>query len=202
MTDLKTVWITQPSEVNAMSTLAEVRARASRFQTGIRWRNVALYAYSAFSIIVSSWLLARGAFPALKYPMMLMVAAHLLVLWQINRRITARRMPGDMAAQPALDFHREQLEHQARGLSHAWLWYMLPFLVPFLWELAIWLHRIETHAIPCKMDLATCHTAQTHGFISTVLLAICFWTAVLLAFSRAALRVRLQIERLNALKAE
>jgi hypothetical protein len=134
--------------------------------------------------------------------MLLMVAAHLLVLWQINRRITVRRLPDDMAAQPALDFHRQQLERQAHGLSHAWLWYMMPFLVPFVWELAIWLHRIQSHAIPCKMDAAACHTAQAHGFISTILLAVFFWTAVLLAFSRAALKVQLQIERLNALKAE
>jgi hypothetical protein len=193
MTDFKAVWITQPLEVNAMSTLAEVRARADRFQSGIRWRNVALYAYSAFSIIFSFWLLARGAFPAIKYPMLLMVAAHLLVLWQINRRITARRLPGDMAAQPALAFHRQQLERQARGLSHAWLWYMMPFLVPFVWELGIMLHRIQTGALPPQ---------SFRLFVFFIVVAVCFWTAVLLAFSRAALRVQLQIERLNALKAE
>jgi hypothetical protein len=192
MTDPKTVWITQPLEVNAMSTLTEVRARADRFQAGIRWRNVALYAYSAFSIIVSFWLLARGALPHINYPMMLMVAAHLLVLWQINRRITARRLPGDMAAQPALDFHRQQLERQSRGLSHAWLWYMTPFLVPFVWELGIGLHRIHTGAAPPQ---------NLRPIVFYIVVGVCFWTAVLLAFSRAKLRVQLQIERLNALKA-
>jgi hypothetical protein len=193
MTDFKTVWITQPLEVNAMSTLAEVRARANRFQSGIRWRNIGLYAYSVFSIIFSFWLIARGSLPLMKYPMLLMVAAHLLVLWQINRRITARRLPGDMAAQPALDFHRQQLERQAHGLSHAWLWYMMPFLVPFVWELGIGLHRIHTGAAPLQNLRVIVHFA---------VIAVCFWTAVLLAFSRARLRVQLQIERLNALKAE
>jgi 4-hydroxybenzoate polyprenyltransferase len=193
MTDFKRVWINQPLEVNEMSTLAEVRARANRFQLGIRWRNLALYAYSAFSIVFSLWLLARGALPHIKYPMLLMVAAHLLVLWQINRRITARRLPGDMAMQPALDFHRQQLERQARGLSHAWLWYMMPFLVPFLWELGIMLHRIDTGALPPQ---------AFRMFVFYVVVGIFFWTAVLLAFSRAALKVQLQIERLNALKAE
>lgn len=193
MTDFKTVWKTQASEVNEMSSLAEVRARADRFQAGIRWRNVALYAYSAFSIIVSVWLIARGAFPAMKYPMLLMVAAHLFVLWQINRRITARRLPADMAVQPALDFHREQLERQAHGLSRAWLWYMMPFLVPFLWELGIMLNRIQTGALPPE---------SIRLFIVFVVVAACFWTAVLLAFSRAALRTQLEIERLKAVKAE
>jgi hypothetical protein len=193
MTDLKTIWKTQMSEVNAMTSLAEVRARAAKLQAGIRWRNIALYAYSAFSILASSWLIARGAFPAMKYPMLLMVAAHLLVLWQINRRITARRLPADMAAQPALDFHRDQLERQAYGLSRAWLWYMMPFLVPFIWELGIMLNRIHTGEAPPE---------SLRMFVVFVVTAALFWTAVLLAFSRAALRAQLQIERLNALKAE
>jgi Flp pilus assembly protein TadB len=193
VTDVKSVWKTQQSEVNAMSSLAEVRARADRFQAGIVWRNVALYAYSALSILASGWLIARGAFPAMRYPMLLMVAAHLLVLWQINRRITARRLPADLAAQPALDFHRGQLERQAHGLSRAWLWYMMPFLVPFLWELGIMLNRIQTGAAPPEnLRLVVVFAA----------VAACFWTAVLLAFSRAALKAQLQIARLDALKAE
>ncbi|HEX4736361.1 MAG TPA: hypothetical protein VH331_02245 [Allosphingosinicella sp.] len=193
MTDFKTVWKTQPSEVNAMSTLAEVHARAAKAQAGIRWRNTALYAYSAFSIAVSVWLIARGAFPLMRYPILLTVAAHLLVLWQINRRINARPLPADMAAQPALDFHREQLERQAHGLSQAWLWYMVPFLIPFAWELGIMLNRIHTGEAPPE---------NARLLVFFIVVAACFWTAVLLAFSRAALKARLQIERLNALKAE
>lgn len=176
-----------------MSSLIEVRARESRFRASIRRRNVALYTYSAFSILVSFWLIARGAFPAMRNPMLLMVAAHLFVLWQINRRITARQLPTDMAAQPSIDFHRSQLEEQARGLSHAWLWYMMPFLIPFIWELGIMWGRIRTGALqPESMQILI-------GFIAA---GVCLWTAVLLAFSRAALRTRLQIERLNALKTE
>ena len=193
MTDLKTIWKAQSPEVNAMSSLAEVRARAAKVQAGIRWRNIALYAYSALSIAVSLWLVARGAFPAMRYPMLLMVAAHLLVLWQINRRITARRLPDDPATQPVLDFHRGQLERQARGLSSAWLWYMMPFLVPFVWELAIMLHRIQTGEAPPE---------NLRLFGVFVVTAFLFWTAVLLAFSRAAIRAQFEIERLKALKAE
>jgi hypothetical protein len=193
MTDVRTIWKTQPSEVNAMSNLAEVRARAERLQAGTRWRNIALSAYSAFSIVVAVWLVAKGAFPVMRYPLLLTVAAHLLILWQINRRIAARRLPDDMAAQPALDFHRAQLERQAHGLAYAWLWYMLPVLIPFLWELGIMLNRIETGQAPPE---------SSRLFVFFVVVAVCFWAAVLLAFSRAALKARLQIERLIALKAE
>lgn len=193
MTDLRTVWKSQATEVNAMTTLAEVRARADRFDAGTRRRNLALYAYSAFSILVSAWLVARGAFPAMRYPILLTVAAHLVILWQINRQIAARRLPSAATAQPALDFHREQLERQARGLSRAWLWYMLPSLLPFLWELGIMLARIRSGEAPPEAGRL---------FVYFVVLATAFWAAVLLAFSRAALKARLQIARLDALKAE
>jgi hypothetical protein len=193
MKDVKSVWKDQETEVNAVSSLAQVRARSARVEAVVRWRNVALYAYSAFSILVSAWLIARGAFPAMRNPMLLMVAAHLFVLWQVNRRIAARRVPGDLAARPAVDFHRAQLERQAHGLSRAWLWYALPFLVPFVWELGIMLRRIQAGEAPRQAPLL---------FALFVATGVLFWTAVLLAFSRAASRARLEIERLNALKAE
>ena len=196
MNDLKTVWKTQTVEENRMITLSDVRARAGRFQARIRWRNIALYAYSLVNIGLSIWLIASGRLSAFKYPMLLMVAAHLLVLWQINRRIAARPLPGDMAEQPALDFHRHELERQVHNLSRAWLWYIAPFIPPFLWELAIWLQRIQIHAT------AMPEAAAYRMFLLTVLGGVFFWTAVWLAFSRAAVRLQLQIERLNALKAE
>ena len=196
MDDLKTVWKTQPVEENGMITLSGVRARARQLQARIHWRNLALYAYSLVTIGLSIWLIASGRLSAYMYPMLLMVAAHLLALWQINRRIAARALPDDMAAQPALEFHRHELERQAHNLSRAWLWYIAPFIPPFLWELAIWLQRIQTHAT------AMPEAAAYRMLLLTVLGGVFFWTAVWLAFSRGALRLQIQIERLNALKAE
>jgi hypothetical protein len=196
MTDIKTIWNVQPVEDNSMITLSDLRARAHRFQAKTQWRNVALYVYSLANIGLSIWLIASGRLSAFLYPMLLMVAAHLLVLWQINRRIAARALPPDIAGQPALDFHRHELERQAYGLSRAWLWYIAPFIVPFLWELAIWLERIQAHATAMPQP------AAYRLFLFSVLGAVFFWTAVWLAFSRAALGLQLQIERLNALKAE
>jgi hypothetical protein len=193
MTDIKTIWTAQPTEDNSMITLSDLRARAGRFQAHVRWRNVALYVYSLVNIGLSFWLIAtRPRLSDFLYPMLLMVAAHLLVLWQINRRLAARSLPADMAGQPALDFHRHDLERHAENLSRAWLWYIAPFMPPFIWELAIWLRRIQTHTA----------VLDYRAFLVVVVIAVCFWTAVWLAFSRASVRLQLQIERLNALKAE
>ena len=95
MTDLKTVWKTQEVEVSDMSTLSEVRARAGRFEGGIRWRNAVLYAFSVLSIITPIWLVAAGRFPELRIPLLATIPVHLSILWQIKRRIAARPLPGN-----------------------------------------------------------------------------------------------------------
>ena len=124
--------------------------------------------------------------------MLLMIAAHLFVLWQVNRRIGARALPAEMGGRPALDYYRDELKRQADNLSHAWLWYILPFMPAFLWELAIWLQRIQAQETPARYRV----------FLLIIFGAVCFWTAVWLAFSRASIRLHMQIERLTVLKAE
>jgi hypothetical protein len=195
MDDLKAVWKTQPVE-DGMITLTDARARADKFHAQVRLRNVIFYVYALFNIVASFWLIATGRWGAFLYPMLLMIAAHLWVLWQVNRRIGARPLPGEMGGRPALDFYRDELKRQASGLSQAWLWYIAPFMPPFIWELAIWQQRIEARAVATSMP------ANYQLFLFSILGAVFFWTAVWLAFSRASLRLELQIERLNAVKAE
>jgi hypothetical protein len=196
MDELQTIWKTQAVEEIGMITLSGVRARADKFQSQVRLRNVVFYVYALFNIAASIWLIASGRLSAFRYPMLVMIAAHLWVLWQVNRRIGARPAPGETGGRPALDFYRDELKRQADGLSRAWLWYIAPFMPPFLWELAIWLQRIQTHATPMPQ------AAAYRLFLLVVFGAVCFWTAVWLAFSRASVRLQMQIERLNALKAE
>ena len=196
MSDLKTAWQTQATEENSMITLSDVRGRADRFQADIRLRNVIFYAYAAFNIAVSLWLIASGRLSAFLYPMLVMIAVHLWVLWQVNLRIGARPAPSQMGERPALDFYRDELQRQVAGLKRAWLWYIAPFMPPFLWELAIWAQRIQMRAIEAA------HAPNYRLFLFSIFGAVCFWSAVYLAFSRAAVRLELRIARLNALKAE
>jgi len=196
MNDLKTVWKTQPVEDNGMITLSDIRTRADRFQAHVRMRNVVFYAYALFNIVASFWLIATGRLSAFLYPMLLMVAVHLFVLWQVNRRIGARPLPGELGGRSALDFYRGELKRQADGLSRAGLWYIAPFMPPFVWELAIWAQRIQARAVE------TSQAADYRLFLFSIIGAVFFWTAVWLAFSRANLKLQLQIERLNTVMAE
>jgi hypothetical protein len=196
MDDLKTVWKTQSLE-DGMITLTDARARADKFQAHVRLRNVIFYVYALFNIVVSLWLISTGGrWEAFLYPMLLMIAAHLWVLWQVTRRIGARPLPAEMGGRPALDFYRDELKRQASGRSRAWLWYIAPFIPPYIWELAIWQQRIEARAVAASMP------ANYLLLLFSIFGAVFFWTAVWLAFSRASLKLELQIERLNAVKAE
>jgi len=196
MTDVKTVWQNQAIEENDMITLSDIRARADKFQSRIRLRNVVFYIYALFNIAASIWLIASGRLSAFLYPMLLMIAAHLWVLWQVNRHIGARHEPGQMGGRPALDYYRDELKRQVSGLSRAGLWYIAPFMPPYLWELAIWQQRIEACAA------ATAMPPNYVLFLFSIGGAIFFWTAVWLAFSRTALKLQLQLEQLKRVQAE
>jgi hypothetical protein len=193
MTDIKTIWQSQPEEEKDMITLSEIRDRAERFQALSHWRNIALYVYSVANIAASAWLILSGRLAAYTYPMLLMVGAHLFVLWQVNMRISARALPEELAGRTALDHHRHELERQRDALENAWLWYITPFMPALIWE--IW---IRANTFPPNIPPG----ANFRMVLFIALGAVFFWTAVWLAFSRAALKVQLQIERLNLLKVE
>ena len=196
MSDIKTIWQNQPVEDHEMITLAEIRSRADSFAARVRWRNLALYAYSIANIVLTAWLIATGQNkPYMRYeaPGLLIVAAHLFVIWQLWWRTSMRGMPADLMGRAALDYLRHQLERQRNALSSAWLWYIAPFMPGLIWEL--WL-RATAHpaGFPPAADRAV--------VLYLLLSAAFFWIAVGLAFSWASARLDVRLERLNTLKAE
>lgn len=179
-----------------MITLSEIQARAGSFAARVHWRNLALYAYSIANIAITAWLVSTGqhkAYMRYEAPGLLIVVAHLFVIWQLWWRTSVGVMPGDLMGRAALDYLRHQLERQRNALSSAWLWYIAPFMPGLIWEL--WL-RATAHpaGIPPAADRAI--------LLFLVLSAAFFWIAVGFAFSWAAARLDVRLERLNTLKAE
>jgi len=193
MSDVKAIWQNQNVEEKEMITISDIRARANKFQARVRWRNVALYVWSAFNIVAGLWLMQSARLADYRYPMVLMIVAHLFVLWQINRRIGTRPLPEELAARTALSHHRQELERQHDSLSNAWLWYIAPFMPALIWEIGIRVVKVNPN-IPAFQNRML--------IFYLVMGAILFWTAVWLAFSRAALRLQLQLEQLKRVEAE
>jgi hypothetical protein len=196
MTDIKAIWQNQPMEDNEMINLSEIRARAESFKVGVRWRNLSLYAYSIANIAITAWLISTGQHkPYMRYaaPGLLIVVAHLFVIWQLWWRTSMRAMPADLMGRAALDYLRHQLERQRDALSSAWLWYIAPFMPGLIWEL--WL-RANFH--PASVPTGADHALVLYLGLS----GLFFWTTVGFAFSWGAARLDVRLERLNTLKAE
>jgi hypothetical protein len=193
--DIKTLWQNQPMEETAVS-LADLQSRAEAFRRRIRWRNAVLYLYSVFNIVVGGWLIYKRVFPTMIYPMLLMIAAHLFVLWQVVTRIGGRRVPESATGQASLSFLRQQYEQQREALSGAWLWYIMPFMLPFLWELVIWLGGILAH------PGTAAQAANIRHFALTITGAILFWGTVWWLFQRGARHWQQEIGELDRIRAE
>lgn len=193
MTDIKALWQNQPTEENRMITLSDIRERAGALHTRIRLRNGALYLYSLANIAITLFLISRGVSPRYTMPGLLILVAHLFVIWQLWWRTSARPFPTHLMGVAALDYFRHELARQRDALSGAWLWYVAPFMPGLIWEL--WL-RATLH--PADMP----PTADRLMVLFLVLSALFFWIAVGLGFSLAAARLDLRLERLNTLKAE
>lgn len=177
-----------------MPTIHDLRLRADKLRARMNLRNWALYAYSAFNIVAGIWLVANDSFPNMKAPMLLMIVAHLFVLWQVWRRFALSKLPAEPSGQTVLQFHRQELERQHHAVSNAALWYIAPFMPALIWELVIWYGRIDV--------TAAAGAATQKVFVLVVLSAILFWTCVWLLFSRHAARLTLELERLSHVKAE
>jgi hypothetical protein len=193
MNDIQTIWQTQTMEDKDMITLSDLRARANAFHARVQWRNIALCAYSLANLALTAFLISTGQFNSMASPGLLLMAAHLFVIWQLWWRARVRGLPGDLGGRAALDFLRHELTRQRDAMAGAWLWYIAPFM-PGL----IWLMAVRASRQPAGLSAAASHSIV----LFLVLAASFFWIAVWLAFSRAAARLETQIERLNGLTAD
>ena len=193
--DLRTLWQSQPMEDMTVS-LSDLKARARSLRRRIAARNVLLYAYGLLNIVAGGWLIYAGYFPTMRLPMLLMIAAHFFVLWQVVTRTGRRRAPSDSAGQSSLSFLRSEFERQRRALANAWAWYFLPFMPAFLWELGIWLRAIIVHWGSAAA------ASNLRSFAIVVMSAVVFWSVVLLFFARGARRWASELGALDHVGAE
>lgn len=177
-----------------MPTIAELSLRAEHLQKRFRRRNLLLYSYSLFNIVAGLWLVVTGRFPTMHMPMLLMVVAHLFVLWQVWKRFGPRKTPPHVSGQNVLQYHRQELERQHEAVAKAGLWYIAPFMPAFVWELIIWLRSIDINTAS--------GAASMRMFLMVVFSAVLFWSCVWLLFSRHATRLELELQRLSGVKAE
>lgn len=129
MTDrdpLQTLWTSQAQAPFSMS-LGELHARAARFQSRIRRRNLIEYLASAFVISVFGWIGLGAPTPMIQIGAGLIVLSTLFVCWKLHQLARAATNEEMRQAQSWADFHRGELTRQRDALAKVWQWYLAPF---------------------------------------------------------------------------
>ncbi len=121
------IWTRQPAEPFTL-TLADIHARATRFQSRVRMRNITEYVAAGLVIAMFAWLGWLIPDPVIKTGAGLIVAGALYVCWKLHSLGRAAEVAASDHASSLADFHRAELMRQRAALATVWRWYLAPFL--------------------------------------------------------------------------
>ena len=127
MDEFRNVW--QKQEVEEMKiSVDELRAKAAKFHSRIRWRN--LREQAACLVVVVSFgamgLKSSQTIPRISFA--LIVAGAIYIAWHMQRRGAPKSLPADMGRANCVGFYRRELERQRDLLSSVWKWYLGPLI--------------------------------------------------------------------------
>lgn len=111
--------------------IEELRAKATKFQSRIRWRNVREYAAAVFVIVAFTMQAIRVSAPVPRIAFALIIAGTFYVVWHLHAWGAAEPLPSDMGSESGIAFYRRQLERQRDLLGNIWKWYLGPLIPGF-----------------------------------------------------------------------
>jgi 4-hydroxybenzoate polyprenyltransferase len=124
---IRSLWSAQPVQSFALSP-DQLQARAGRFQSRIRQRNITEYLAALLVIGVFGWMAWLIPVPLARLGAVLVILATFYVCWKLHT------FAGQGIGQPAdsvasvLDHHRSELLRQRHALDAVWRWYLAPFV--------------------------------------------------------------------------
>lgn len=196
MSDIRKLWQDQGKE-NGVITLDEIHARAGKTRVRLGWGSILLGCYSLLAVFMAARMLLAltktdDAAPGMGLIAAALLAAHLWIIFALWMR-RPRLLPPGLAAAPALDFHRQELERQHRAARSVWAWYILPFVPVTLLALAVALQNPPPQWSGQMLVVA---------IVMGIFMNLLWYGGIWLAFSRAASRIELELHRLARLRAE
>jgi len=124
---LQSIWKSQSNEEFSMS-LADIHARAEKFQSRVRTRNLIEYVAAATVIAFFIWTALITPALIVRIGAALIVLGALYVCWKLHELGRAASKAELDAAQSLTDFHRAELTRQRQALNTVWSWYLAPFI--------------------------------------------------------------------------
>lgn len=183
--NMKQLWQSQPTEGVRMS-VAEVQAKASKFQSKIWWRNLREYAAAALVVLFFGDRLLNTADTLVRAGMALIIAGTCYLSWQLHRKGSSRQLPKEAGLSSFIEFQRHQLVRQRDMLTSIWSWYLGP-LLPGLVLTMVAIGRANPRHLPNVWP----QTALNLGIVVAVFLTIAWLN------KRAARRLQRQIDELD-----
>ncbi|MGV7208663.1 hypothetical protein ACLB1G_12495 [Oxalobacteraceae bacterium A2-2] len=181
--DLKQLWQSQPAAAPHFDTAA-LRRRAAAMQRRVGLRNLAEYLAGVAVLACFGFYIWAFPAPLVRIGSALVMAATLLVLFQLRRRASRRALPADSGAVASREFHRAQLRRQRDALRSAWRWYVAPYvpgLILFRWG-------VESQLAP--------GAPFARGLAANLLIAVVL-LAVILVNRRAANQLQRELDRME-----
>jgi hypothetical protein len=136
MDDLRNLWQKQEVEEVRIS-VDELRAKAAKFQSRIRWRNLREQAACLLVIVAFGAMSLKTPQTIPRIAFALIIAGAIYVAWHIQKWGSPKVVPTDMGRANCAEFYRDELERQRNLLRSIWKWYLGP-LIPGLSLLVIY----------------------------------------------------------------
>ena len=125
--DIKTLWQKQETEYAPMP-LEEIRKRAGKFHSQVRWRNVREYVAAVIVVCGFGYYIWIFSAPLMRIGSALIIAATFYVVWQLHKRGAAGPLPAETSAATWTNYYRHELERQRDAVRGVWKWYLAPFV--------------------------------------------------------------------------
>jgi len=130
MDDPRKIWQNQEVEEMKLS-VEELRAKAAKFQSRIRWRNVREQVAALIVVVLIGRFLWETHVTVERIGFALVIAGAVYYVWHLRKWGAPKFLPADMGRADCIKFYRGELERQRDLLRSVWKWAIGP-LIPGL----------------------------------------------------------------------
>lgn len=127
MDDPRNLWQTQEVEEMRIS-VEELRAKAAKFNSRIRWRNVREYVAALIVIVWVGIGLWKVADTVERIAFALMLAGAIYYVWHLWKWGAAKSVPADLGRADCVRFYQSELARQRDLVGSIWKWAIGPIM--------------------------------------------------------------------------
>jgi hypothetical protein len=127
MDDPRNLWQTQEVEEMKFS-VEELRAKAAKFNSMIRWRNVREHVAAVILIVWVGISLWKVPDTVERIAYALMIVGAMYYMWHLWKWGSAKSLPADLGRADCVRFYQSELARQRDLVSSIWKWALGPLL--------------------------------------------------------------------------